>query len=250
MTDSDVAAGEDKVMTSRHNTRSRAPNSSKSSAGLSDNIASLIFDLFDFDYYEYTSSAILGKIESSVLEEMKDLERDLKEFKKHNGERLIVGQAEIADKIQACKDILKILSEIEDTESSEDRFRKLMRIQEDGADGLHVLFSKIGKRNAAAPINETMMEINAKAPQIIDQHLDIVMNHAFSGLQNLSQVEWDDVCRNFHLMVGNRFHWDEAPDIMAVALTSQPKHPSVAVLKASDEIIIGDTRSSKTLGNY
>ena len=82
MTDSDVAAGEDKVMPSRHNTRSRAPSSSKSSAGLSDNIASLIFDLFDFDYYEYTSSAILGKIESSVLEEMKDLEKDLKKFKK------------------------------------------------------------------------------------------------------------------------------------------------------------------------
>ena len=252
MTDSDVAAGEDKVMTSRHNTRSRAPSSSKSSAGLSDNIASLIFDLFDFDYYEYTSSAILGKIESSVLEEMKDLEKDLKKLKKVKC--LTAGQiterAEVADKIQACKDVLEILGEIEEMETPEERWRELMSIRDNEGHFLNVWLRKLAIMDVSSQIAAVIKDISYEAPHIMAQHLDIVMNHAFSGLRCLSQIEWDNVCSKFNTMVGISFHWDQMPAIMRDSLALQPNHPSVEEAKASEKATIGDTSSSKTFGNY
>ena len=252
MTDSDVAAGEDKVMTSRHNTRSRAPSSSKSSAGLSDNIASLIFDLFDFDYYEYTSSAILGKIESSVLEEMKDLEKDLKKLKKVKC--LTAGQiterAEVADKIQACKDVLEILGEIEEMETPEERWRELMSIRDNEGHFLNVWLRKLAIMDVSSQIAAVIKDISYEAPHIMSQHLDIVMNHAFSGLRCLSQIEWDNVCSKFNTMVGISFHWDQMPAIMRDSLALQPNHPSVEEAKASEKATIGDTSSSKTFGNY
>ena len=252
MTDSDVAAGEDKVMTSRHNTRSRAPSSSKSSAGLSDNIASLIFDLFDFDYYEYTSSAILGKIESSVLEEMKDLEKDLKKLKKVKC--LTAGQIterdEVADKIQACKNVLEILGEIEEMETPEERWRELMSIRDNEGHFLNVWLRKLAIMDVSSQIAAVIKDISYEAPHIMAQHLDIVMNHAFSGLRCLSQIEWDTVCSKFNTMVGISFHWDQMPAIMRDSLALQPNHPSVEAVKASEKATIGDTSSSKTFGNY
>ena len=252
MTDSDVAAGEDKVMSSRHNTRSRAPSSSKSSAGLSDNIASLIFDLFDFDYYEYTSSAILGKIESSVLEEMKDLEKDLKKLKKVKC--LTAGQIterdEVADKIQACKNVLEILGEIEEMETPEERWRELMSIRDNEGHFLNVWLRKLAIMDVSSQISAVIKDISYEAPHIMAQHLDIVMNHAFSGLRCLSQIEWDTVCSKFNTMVGISFHWDQMPAIMRDSLALQPNHPSVEAAKASEKATIGDTSSSKTFGNY
>lgn len=252
MTDSDVAAGEDKVMTSRHNTRSRAPSSSKSSAGLSDNIASLIFDLFDFDYYEYTSSAILGKIESSVLEEMKDLEKDLKKLKKVKC--LTAGQIterdEVADKIQACKNVLEILGEIEEMKTPEERWRELMSIRDNEGHFLNVWLRKLAIMDVSSQIAAVIKDISYEAPHIMAQHLDIVMNHAFSGLRCLSQIEWDTVCSKFNTMVGISFHWDQMPAIMRDSLALQPNHPSVEAAKASEKATIGDTSSSKTFGNY
>ncbi len=249
--DSDVAAGEDKVMTSRHNTRSRAPSSSKSSAGLSDNIASLIFDLFDFDYYEYTSSAILGKIESSVLEEMKDLEKDLKKLKKtkHLTEEQIATRSETTNKMQACKDILEVLGEIEDMETPEERWSALKESRENKGHILNALFSVLGRINIGIQINKVMNDIRDEAPQIIVQHLDIVMSHAFSGLRNLSKSEWDAVCERFNTLVGNCFHWDQMPEIMLAALASQPQHPDVKRLKLSEEAM-GKMSDFKTLGNF
>lgn len=249
--DSDVAAGEDKVMTSRHNTRSRAPSSSKSSAGLSDNIASLIFDLFDFDYYEYTSSAILGKIESSVLEEMKDLEKDLKKLKKakHLTEEQIATRSETTNKMQACKDILEVLGEIEDMETPEERWSALKESRENKGHILNALFSELGRINIGIQINKVMKDIRDEAPQIIVQHLDIVMSHAFSGLRNLSKSEWDAVCERFNTLVGNCFHWDQMPEIILAARASQPQHPDVERLKLSEEAM-GKMSDSKALGNF
>ena len=245
--------GEDKMLTLRSNMRSRAPNSSASSIDLSDAIANHIFDLFDFDYYEYTSSAILGKIESSVLEEMKELEKLLPRSKK--GKRLteeqIAVRAQITDKIQDCKDILEGLSEIEDMETPEARWHELMSIKDNEGHFLNELSKKLRLNDVASQTEKVLESIRDKAPGIIAQHLDIVINHAFSGLQNLSEIEWDAVCVKFNAMVENRFHWDQMPGVMEAIRNFQPKHPKVSATKVvSQEVIVDDTSSYKTLGNY
>lgn len=228
---------EDKVMPSRRNMRSKAPGAGHHDADLSDNIAKHIFDLFDFDYYEYTSSSILGKIESVILEEMKGLEKSLPKSKKsvRLSAEQISERSEIIDKIKACKDILEILDEIENMETPEERWRALGDIQKDRAHILNVLFNKIKKRSAVAQINEAVEDIRSKAPEIMAQHLDVTMNYAFYGLHNLAKIEWDTVCEKFITLVENGFHWGHIPDVITEARIIQPKHPSDVKIHETDD---------------
>ena len=244
------SAGENRMTTLRSNMRNRALNSSTSSADVSDTIAKHIFTLFDFDYYEYTSSAILSKIETAVLEEMKDLEKFLPKPKK--GKRLTEEQmaerSEITDKIVACKKVLEILSDIEDMETLEERWDALMNIRSDKQHSINMLISRIAIDDVASQISEVLENIRNKAPEIIAQHLDIVMNHAFSGLKDLPEAEWDAVCRKFNTMVGSLFHWDQVPAVMETALDMLPKHPDVAEETAAKDVTIKSTIGSNTFG--
>ena len=251
--DSDEAtesAGENRMTTLRSNMRNRALNSSTSSADVSDIIAKHIFALFDFDYYEYTSSAILSKIEATVLEEMKDLEKLLPKPKK--GKRLTEEQmaerSEITDKIVACKKVLGILSDTEDMETLEERWDALMNIRSDKQHPINMLISRLAIDDVASQISEVLENIRNKAPEIIAQHLDIVMNHAFSGLKGLPEAEWDAVCRKFNTMVGSLFHWDQVPAVMETALDMLPKHPDVAEETAAKDVTIKSTIGSNTFG--
>ncbi|MBP6919177.1 MAG: hypothetical protein KBB94_09700 [Legionellaceae bacterium] len=242
--------GEDKMLTLSSNMRSRAPNSSSSSVDLSGAIASHIFDLFDFDYYEYTSSAILGKIESSVLEEMKELEKLLPRSKK--GKRLTADQiaerSQITEKIQCCKDILQVLGEIEDMENPKERYEELIRIQDDEV--LNELLQTLDMNDMGTQVDKVLESIRDKAPGIIAQHLDIVINHAFPGLQNLSEREWDHACVEFNTMVEERFHWDQMPGVMEDARDFQPKHPKVSATKVvSQEERVDGKSSCNSFGN-
>lgn len=243
--DADEVTGsldENRVATLHYNMRKRAPNSTASSADLSDTIAEHIFTLFDFDYYEYTSSAILSKIESTVLEEMKDLEKSLPKARKgkHLTEKQIIERSEITDKIHACKEILEILGEIEKMETPEERWGALRDVQESNAHTLNVLFGKIKKRSAVAQINEVMRDIKGKAPEIIVQHLDIIMNYAFSGLHNLTKTEWDIVCEKFINLIESNLHWSNAPDVISEARILQPKHLSDANAQGKTDEVSSD----------
>jgi hypothetical protein len=104
--------------------------------------------------------------------------------------------------------------------------------------------------DVSSQIAAVIKDISHEAPHIMAQHLDIVMNHAFSGLRCLSQIEWNTVCSKFNTMVGISFHWDQMPAIMRDSLALQPNHPSVEAAKASEKATIGYTSSSTTFGNY
>lgn len=253
--DSDEAtesAGENRMATLHYNTRRRAPSSSASRGDLSDTIVEHIFALFDFDYYEYTSSAILSKIESTVLEEMKDLEKSLPKAKKGKllTEQQISEHSKITNKIQACKSILSILDEIEDIDAPEARWHELLSVKDNEGHLLNELLKKLGMNDVASQTEKVLESIRDKAPGIIGQHLDIVMNHAFSGLQNLPEREWDDVCVKFNAMVEERFHWDQMPGVMGDACDFQPKHPKVSATKViSQEERVDGKSSYHSFGN-
>lgn len=251
--DSDEAtesAAENRMATLHYNMRRKAPSSSASSGDLSDTIAEHIFALFDFDYYEYTSSAILSKIESTVLEEMKDLQKLLPKPKK--GKRLTEEQMaerfEITDKISACKKILEILGDTEAMETVEERWHALMSIRGDKQNSINMLISRLAIDDVTSQISEVLENIRNKAPEIIAQHLDIVMNHAFSGLKDLPKAEWDAVCSKFNTMVGDVFHWTEMPDVMKTALDMLPKHPDIVEETGSKGVTIDNTSGSNTFG--
>lgn len=103
----------------------------------------------------------MGKIESSVLEEMKDLEKDLKKLKKskHLTEEQIATCSETTNKMQACKDILEVLGEIKDMETPEERWSALKESRENKG---HII-------NIGIQINKVMNDIRDEAPQVIVQ---------------------------------------------------------------------------------
>lgn len=226
------SVGEERVATSRARTQSGKPSSSGTTMELSDKIAIHIFELFDFDYYEYTSSAILSKIESYILEKMRDLEARLPKRKK--GARLNEEQAKALSKINDCKVALENLREIEELETPEERLQALEITD----------FREIQIR-----INEVKEDIRQEAPKIITQHLDIIMGHAFPELKRLPKAALDAVCKNFNVMVEARFHWDQMPEIIEAALALQLTPLRAIGGKSSDEEEYVDTVVLKHFGN-
>lgn len=244
------SAGENRMAALPYNMRRKAPSSGADRGDLSDTIAEHIFALFDFDYYEYTSSAILSKIESTVLEEMKDLQKILPNPKKgkHLTEKQIAECFEIKDKIATCKKALEILGDAEAMETLEGRWDALMSIRSDKQHPINILISRLAIDDATSQISEVLENIRNKAPEIISQHLDIVMNHAFSGLKGLPKADWDAVCSKFNTMVGGLFHWTQVPGVIETALDMLPKYPDVVEETDYKVVTIDNTSGSSTFG--
>lgn len=230
------SVGEERVATFRARTQRGTPSSGGTTMELSDKIATHIFELFDFDYYEYTSSAILSKIESYILEKMQDLEARLPKRKK--GARLNEEQAKALSKINDCKVALENLREIEELETSEERLQ-----------ALEITDFALMNKEIQIRINEVKEDIRQEAPKIITQHLDIIMSHAFPELKRLPKAALDAVCKKFTVMVESRFHWDQMPEIIETALALQLTPLCAIGEKSSDEEEDVDTVVLKQFGN-
>lgn len=83
-------------------------------------------------------------------------------------------------------------------------------------------------------------DINGKAPEIIVQHLDIIMNYAFSGLHNLTKTEWDIVCEKFINLIESNLHWSKTPDVISEARILQPKYLSDANAQGTTDEVSSD----------
>lgn len=180
-----------------------------------EDVGQLIFDLFDYDYYEYTSSCILGKIESTILDHKKTLKKAAKSKQLDQGDLAIT-----LEDIKKCDAILNTLHEIESIENSTERLRLL---EEFGANPSNELTGQF-KINASSQIAQVFTKVQENAPYIIGQHLKVVMNHAFPSLQYLPKAKWDVACEQFFNLVEKDRHWEEMPQVMEEARTLLPMH--------------------------